>query len=163
MIKELSGIQTGNWIVKYVYFMFIKLDYYILDAPVSNRLIIWQGVSECHNFSIVVKHKCHLQTSRRTVTCSLLFFLHGITDTRLIATKKGGTFRQNILIQIINFVNGEILRIDKDRCKENWLMENWKRDKHCSLSAEWRKMLFGEKKCYLLNFLKILFCIYIKI
>ena len=25
MIKELSGIQIGNWIVKYVYFMFLVL------------------------------------------------------------------------------------------------------------------------------------------
>ena len=33
-----------------------KLDFYILDAPVSNRLIIKQGVSECLNISIVVKH-----------------------------------------------------------------------------------------------------------
>ena len=36
-----------------------KLDYYIFIAtalPVSNRLIIEQGVSEYHNFSIVVEH-----------------------------------------------------------------------------------------------------------
>ena len=33
-----------------------KLDFYILDAPVSNRLIIKQGVSEYLNISIVVKH-----------------------------------------------------------------------------------------------------------
>ena len=33
-----------------------KLDFYILDAPISNRLIK-QGVSECLNISIVVKHK----------------------------------------------------------------------------------------------------------
>ena len=33
-----------------------KLDFYILDAPVSNRLIIKQEVSECLNISIVVEH-----------------------------------------------------------------------------------------------------------
>ena len=32
-----------------------KLDYYILDTPISNRLIIEQGVSECLNFSISVE------------------------------------------------------------------------------------------------------------
>ena len=33
-----------------------KLDFYILDAPVSNRLIIKQGVSECLNISTAVEH-----------------------------------------------------------------------------------------------------------
>ena len=33
-----------------------KLDYYIFDAPISNRLIIDQVVSEYLNFSIVVGH-----------------------------------------------------------------------------------------------------------
>ena len=34
-----------------------KLDYYILDEPVSNRLITEQGISKCFNFSIVVVNK----------------------------------------------------------------------------------------------------------
>ena len=34
-----------------------KLDYYILDEPVSNRLITEQGISKCFNFSIVVVTK----------------------------------------------------------------------------------------------------------
>ena len=34
-----------------------KLDLYILDAPVSKRLIIEQGVSEYLNISTVVEHK----------------------------------------------------------------------------------------------------------
>ena len=33
-----------------------KLDYYIVDAPLSNRLNIKQGVSEYLNFSIEVEH-----------------------------------------------------------------------------------------------------------
>ena len=33
-----------------------KLDFYILNAPVSNRLILEQGVSECLNISTVVEH-----------------------------------------------------------------------------------------------------------
>ena len=57
IIKKLSGIQIGIWIVKYVYFMFIarKLEFNFLDAPVSNRLIIIikQGVSGCLNISAV--------------------------------------------------------------------------------------------------------------
>ena len=67
MIKELSGIEIGNWIVKYVYFFVYcttKLDYYILDAPVSNRLIE-QGVSECLIFSIVVEHRYHSQVFKQ--------------------------------------------------------------------------------------------------
>ena len=32
---------------------FSKLDYYILDASVLNRVIIEQGVSGCLNFSVV--------------------------------------------------------------------------------------------------------------
>ena len=61
MIKELFGIQTGNGIVKYVYCLFYvyctsKPDYKILDAPVSNRLIIEQGVPECLNIPTVVEY-----------------------------------------------------------------------------------------------------------
>ena len=33
-----------------------RLDFYILDAPVSNRLNIEQGVLECINFSTLVEH-----------------------------------------------------------------------------------------------------------
>ena len=33
-----------------------KFDFYILDAPASNTLIIKQGVSECPNISSVVEH-----------------------------------------------------------------------------------------------------------
>ena len=33
-----------------------ELDFYILDAPASNRLIIEQRVSECLKFSTVVEH-----------------------------------------------------------------------------------------------------------
>ena len=58
--------------------------------------------------------------TNRVATCSSLFFLHGSADARLIATKKediGGRYRQTMLIQIINFVNGDkllkyCLRID---------------------------------------------------
>ena len=33
-----------------------KLDFYILDAPVSNRLNMEQGISECLNFYTVAEH-----------------------------------------------------------------------------------------------------------
>ena len=33
-----------------------KLDFYILDAPVSNKLIIEQGDPECLNFSTAVEY-----------------------------------------------------------------------------------------------------------
>ena len=33
-----------------------KLGFSMLDAPVSNRVIIEQGVSECLNFTTVVEH-----------------------------------------------------------------------------------------------------------
>ena len=58
MIKEL---WYSDWQLKcqicllYVYFT-SKLDFYILDVPASNRLIIKQGVSEFLNFSTVVEH-----------------------------------------------------------------------------------------------------------
>ena len=52
MTKELSGIQIE--IISHVY-CFSKLDLYILDAPVSNRWIIKQGVSECLNISTLVE------------------------------------------------------------------------------------------------------------
>ena len=55
-IKELSGIQIGNWIVKYVYCKFIALKN-LITTPVSNRLNTEQGVSECLNFSIVVEYR----------------------------------------------------------------------------------------------------------
>ena len=51
IIKELSGIQTCNWIVKYVYFMFIALvnlistswmDLYQIDLPPNKE---FQNVS----------------------------------------------------------------------------------------------------------------------
>ena len=58
MLKEL---WHSDWQLKcqiclfYVYFT-SKLDFYILDVPASNRLIIKQRVSECLNFSTVVEH-----------------------------------------------------------------------------------------------------------
>ena len=33
-----------------------KLNFSMLDAPVSNRVIIEQGVSECLNFTTIVEH-----------------------------------------------------------------------------------------------------------
>ena len=51
-----SGTQVGNCSVKYVYFMFIRPDFYIFNAPVSNRLIIKQGVSEYLGISNKVEH-----------------------------------------------------------------------------------------------------------
>ena len=57
MIKEHSGIQISNWIIKNVYFMFIALENFsMLDVPASNRVIIEQGVSEWLNFTTVVEH-----------------------------------------------------------------------------------------------------------
>ena len=54
-----------------------KLDYYILDEPVSNRLITEQGISKCFNFSIVVVNKkwYHSQVFKRDVYnfCGLIW------------------------------------------------------------------------------------------
>ena len=47
---ELSNISILN------VYCTSKLNLYISDTPVSNRLIIKQGVSECHNISTVAKH-----------------------------------------------------------------------------------------------------------
>ena len=44
-----------------------KLDFYFLDVPASNRLIIEQGVSEYLNFLTVVEHKYHSQVFKQDV------------------------------------------------------------------------------------------------
>ena len=58
MIKELSGFQINYSIVRCLFYVYCtsKLGFYILDAPVSNRLIIKQGVSKRLNLSTVVKN-----------------------------------------------------------------------------------------------------------
>ena len=70
IIKELqrhSDWQLNDQICLFYVYHTSKLDYYILDVPVSNRFIIEQGVSECLNFSIVVEHRYHSQVFKQYV------------------------------------------------------------------------------------------------
>ena len=52
MIKELSGIQIGNWIVKYVYFMFIALVNLISTSWMHLYQIDLSSNKEFQNVSI---------------------------------------------------------------------------------------------------------------
>ena len=54
MPSAMVGWRRKFWI------LLCRLDFYILDAPVSNRRIIEQGVSECLNISTVVEHMISL-------------------------------------------------------------------------------------------------------
>ena len=59
MIKKLSGIEIGNWIVKYFCFTFIALANLISISWMHQYqidFVIEQGVSECLSFSTVVEH-----------------------------------------------------------------------------------------------------------
>ena len=51
-----SDCQLNCEICLFYVYCTSKLDFYILDAPASNRLIIQQGVSESLNISTVVEH-----------------------------------------------------------------------------------------------------------
>ena len=52
MIKELSGIQIGNWIVKYFHFMFIALANLITTSWMHLYQIELSSHKEFQNFSI---------------------------------------------------------------------------------------------------------------
>ena len=52
MIKELSVIQIGDWIAKYVYFMFIALANLISTSWVHLYQIDWSSNEEFQNVSI---------------------------------------------------------------------------------------------------------------
>ena len=51
-----SDWQLNSEICLFYVYCTSKLTFYILDVPVSNRLIIEQGVSEFLNISTVVEH-----------------------------------------------------------------------------------------------------------
>ena len=52
MIKELSGIQIGNWIVKYVYFIFIALEILISTSWMPLYQVDLSSDNEFQNVSI---------------------------------------------------------------------------------------------------------------